>query len=314
MDVAAQYSFTGNAALALISYQIDSVKDIFGCNAEVISGTGKLVAVRIPVADAGVPIEFCGLNTSLDATLNYGSGIWSGPAGVNFSNPDDPKTGVSSLQGTFMLTWTASGEITGICPDDADQTSLTLWEPPSAALIIPSNDTTLAAFANAIYLSADFSATRVGDILWELNQGSGAFDNDTAQNVLVSNLDWGDNIIQLSISNGSCPDETNTITVNVLEQPNIPSGISPRVTPSQNDFFRVENLGNVPNELSVFSKTGNIVFQTENFMTADNFPNGWDGTDMHGNPLPDDTYYYVLKVSGNHPKTFTGYIVIKGSK
>ena len=276
--------------------------------------SGKVVAVRAPVADAGIPVEFCGLTTTLDATLNYGSGIWSGPAGVNFANTNDPKTGVASLQGIYVLTWTASGQITGICPDDADQTSLTLWELPSAALIIPPNDTVLAAFANTIHLSADFPAARVGDILWELKQGSGTFDNDTAQDVFVSNLDWGDNFIQLSVSNGSCPDETNMITVNVLEQPDIPNGISPRVTPNQNDFFRVENLGNVPNELTIFSRIGNVVFQTENFMTAENFLNGWDGTDMHGNPLPDDTYYYVLKVKGNHPKIFTGFIVIKGSK
>jgi len=313
IDVDANYAFAGNTALATIQYQIDSVKDIFGCNAEVISGTGKVVAVRAPVADAGLDIDFCGLTTSLNATLNYGTGTWSGPIGVNFADPADPKTGVSSLQGTYLLTWTTSGAIMGVCPDDTDQNSLTLWEPPSPAVIIPVTDTTLAAFANEIQLSAGFPAPRVGDILWEMIQGQGTFDNDTARMVFLGNLDWGDNVIRLTISNGSCPDKTNTRTVTVLENPDIPSGISPRVTPNQNDFFRVENIGNVTNELTVFSRLGNIVFRTENFMTADNFPDGWDGTDMHGNPLPDDTYYYILKVEGTHPKTFTGFIIIKGS-
>ncbi len=56
------------------------------------------------------------------------------------------------------------------------------------------------------------------------------------------------------------------------------------------------------------------MFKTENFMRADNFPMGWDGTDRRGNPLPDDTYYYVLHVKGENPQSFSGYVVIKGNQ
>ncbi len=49
-------------------------------------------------------------------------------------------------------------------------------------------------------------------------------------------------------------------------------------------------------------------------MRAGNFPMGWDGTDKSGNPLPDDTYYYVLHVKGEKPQSFSGYVVIKGNR
>lgn len=314
IDVRALYSFSGSTPFTTLQYQIDSIKDTFGCNAELISGNGKIVAVRPPVANAGLPLENCGLSTTLNPVLNFGSGIWSGPPEITFTDPAQAQSGVSAIEGSYTLTWTVSSAIKGICPDVADQGLLTLWEPPSPSVILPLNDTTLEAFANDIVLSASFSVPRVGAIKWSLTEGSGTFNNDTAQTVLLENLDWGNNTVELVIRNGTCPDETSSRTITVLEKPFIPVGISPRVTPGQNDFFRIENVGNVPNVLTVFTRGGNVVFRTENFMSSGNFPEGWDGTDMHENPLPDDTYYYILRVEGNHPKTFTGYIVIKGSK
>jgi gliding motility-associated-like protein len=92
----------------------------------------------------------------------------------------------------------------------------------------------------------------------------------------------------------------------------VPKGISPTITPGQNDFFRVKGVENVENELIIFSRWGQVVLNVKNFMHQGILSQGWDGTDKSGNQLPDDTYYYILKIKGEHPQTLSGFIVIKG--
>lgn len=304
-------NFSGSEDNKSVLYTLYAVTDQWGCPVRNMSGTGTIVSIRPPVADAGADSEVCGFNSNMPATLNFGTGIWSGPADITFTDPANPQSAATTInEGIYLLTWTASN---GICPDISDETSFTFWEPPTLAVIIPRNDTTLEAFANEINLQAEITGGLVGEILWS-STGGALFSPPNDQYTNITNLNWGENLIQLAISNGSCPDETDEIIVTVLESPFIPKGISPRATIGQNDFFNIENIGNVENEFVIFSRSGNIVFKTKNFMRDDNFPLGWDGTDKHGNPLPDDTYYYVLKVKGNNPRTFTGYIVIKGSR
>ena len=40
-----------------------------------------------------------------------------------------------------------------------------------------------------------------------------------------------------------------------------------------------------------------------------NYNNSWNGIDYNKNPLPDDTYFYVIKSSNG--KSLSGYIVIR---
>jgi flagellar hook assembly protein FlgD len=42
---------------------------------------------------------------------------------------------------------------------------------------------------------------------------------------------------------------------------------------------------------------------------TDNYANNWDGRDDKGNPLPEDTYYYILQPENIKP--IKGYLVIK---
>ena len=71
----------------------------------------------------------------------------------------------------------------------------------------------------------------------------------------------------------------------------------------KNDYFVIEGLDEYRKELNVFNRWGNEVY------SSDNYQNNWDGTNKSGNPLPDDTYFYILKIDGN--KGHKGYIVIK---
>jgi len=56
----------------------------------------------------------------------------------------------------------------------------------------------------------------------------------------------------------------------------------------------------------VINRWGNEVLRKTNYQ------NDWDGTDMNGNELPDDTYFYILYI--DNKLTYKGYIVLKRSK
>ncbi len=64
-----------------------------------------------------------------------------------------------------------------------------------------------------------------------------------------------------------------------------------------NDEFEIAGLkgcgSNLDNELFIFNRYGNIVYEEKNYGAG----SWWDGTyQQSGNPLPDGTYYYVLKI------------------
>ncbi len=311
-DVDVNYaSFSGNTANGSVKYTITMVTDQWGCPAQNISGEGEILAIRAPLATAGSDADVCGMDGTLSAVLDYGTGVWSGPAGVNFADATDPVTAITAAaQGSYLLTWTSSN---GVCADDTDETTFNFWDAPSAANIIPRNDTTLAAFKSEVDLQAELIGPLVGQLEWS-SPGDAIFNPTDGQFTRATGLNWGENKIILSVINGTCPAETDEIKVTVLEDLKIPKGISPRTSIGQNDYFKIENIENIDNELTIFSRSGNVVFKTENFMRAENFPMGWDGTDRSGNPLPDDTYYYVLNIFGEKPQSFSGYVIIKGNK
>lgn len=69
-----------------------------------------------------------------------------------------------------------------------------------------------------------------------------------------------------------------------------------------NDFFKIENIEHYPdNEVKVFNRWGNLVFQ------ARNYDNTWDGR-YEGKKLPDGTYFYRILLGDG--RQFTGFLQI----
>ena len=71
-----------------------------------------------------------------------------------------------------------------------------------------------------------------------------------------------------------------------------------------NDYFVIkglESLGKVT--LRIFNRWGACVF------TSYEYANDWDGKDDKGNPLPQDTYYYVFK--SEKTDAIKGFVVIR---
>ncbi|MBB5636628.1 gliding motility-associated-like protein [Pedobacter cryoconitis] len=70
-----------------------------------------------------------------------------------------------------------------------------------------------------------------------------------------------------------------------------------------NDVWIVKNILQYPNnELKIFDREGRVVF------SKIGYDNTWDGQ-FNGNPLPEDTYYYILYFDSGKAKK-TGFITI----
>ncbi|GAB4256705.1 MAG: hypothetical protein Kow0027_23900 [Saprospiraceae bacterium] len=100
--------------------------------------------------------------------------------------------------------------------------------------------------------------------------------------------------------------DTATVFVNVGCAPTdtiiIYNGISPNGD-GYNDFFTIENIEHFPdNEVKVFNRWGNLVFQ------AKNYDNSWDGR-FGSKKLPDGSYFYIVTL--NDGREYSGFLQIQ---
>jgi gliding motility-associated-like protein len=83
----------------------------------------------------------------------------------------------------------------------------------------------------------------------------------------------------------------------------IPTLITPNMD-GRNDYFILRGLTNLgKTELVIFDRRGAEVFRNSNY------DNLWNGVDYNKKPLPDDTYFYVIKSVSR--KSVSGYVVIR---
>jgi len=137
---------------------------------------------------------------------------------------------------------------------------------------------------------------------WSVLSGSGHFADTNYAKTTVNNLAVGENILQWSVNNGVCPPALDylTITVNDLL---IPTLITPN-NDGLNDYFILQGLEFLgKTAISIFDRRGVLVYENREY------DNMWDGVDYNGNPLPDDTYFFILEPTDRIP--LNGYIVIR---
>jgi gliding motility-associated-like protein len=78
-----------------------------------------------------------------------------------------------------------------------------------------------------------------------------------------------------------------------------------------NDNFVIEGIELIPdNEITIFNRWGNVVFQTSNYQ------NNWDGTSSNamnigGGDLPTGTYYYILDPKKEGYEVYNGFIYLQ---
>lgn len=141
-----------------------------------------------------------------------------------------------------------------------------------------------------------------GSGVWSLVSGTCDFSDNTNPKTQVSNLSLGDNLLAWTVKEGSCPAVSDTVRI-VVHNLVIPTMITPNMD-GVNDYF-------VLNDISLMGKTEIYVFDRRGVVVYKNldYNNKWNGIDNNSKPLPDDTYFYIIRP--HYGKPLNGFIVIR---
>jgi gliding motility-associated-like protein len=140
--------------------------------------------------------------------------------------------------------------------------------------------------------------------VWSLvrNSGTGEFSDSTYSKTEVSNLSLGKNKFLWKVKNGYCTPSSDTVMITVNNFI-VPTLITPNMD-GRNDYFVLRGIATLgKTELIIFDRRGTQVYRNANY------DNSWNGVDYNKNPLPSDTYFYVIK--SENGISISGYIVIR---
>ena len=87
--------------------------------------------------------------------------------------------------------------------------------------------------------------------------------------------------------------------------PALPNAFTPNGD-GTGDAVLIPNFDQFPNsiEFTILSRWGDVVYQTKNY------DNNWQGTNGSGKPLPDGTYYYIIRAGVQDDQVLHGTITI----
>jgi gliding motility-associated-like protein len=137
---------------------------------------------------------------------------------------------------------------------------------------------------------------------WTIISGTGEFANKNDNATHVSKLSPDKNSFIWTLTNGVCPSSSDTVNI-IVHDMTVPTLITPNKD-GKNEYFiirGVETLGKT--ELVIFNRWGVRVYMNSNY------DNKWNGIDENEDPLPEDTYFFVLKPEKSKP--VSGYIVVR---
>jgi large repetitive protein len=138
--------------------------------------------------------------------------------------------------------------------------------------------------------------------VWSVISGTGVFSDISNAGTSVNELSIGENKFLWTVSGGVCPESGDTVMI-IVHDLVIKTLITPNMD-GRNDYFVLKRATPLEKtELVIFDRRGVQVYRNENY------DNSWNGVDYKGNPLPDDTYYCIVKTAND--KKISGYIVIR---
>ncbi|MFO0355862.1 MAG: gliding motility-associated C-terminal domain-containing protein [Sphingobacteriaceae bacterium] len=159
------------------------------------------------VSSAGPNQTVCATTATMAGnTPLVGTGLWTLVSGAGtISNNTSPTTGLTALgAGVNVFQWTISN---GVCPNSTSTVSITRDLSPTVANA-GTNQTVCATVAT---LAGNTPAVGTGS--WTLVSGAGTITSPTLPNSGITALGVGVNVFQWTISNGSCPPSTATVSI-----------------------------------------------------------------------------------------------------
>jgi len=293
------------------TFSFSWVRDNNGCFAlpEDISES-TIVKDLLPAPNAGNDTAICGektivLESSLSA--NAQSGQWLSDSGII---TDDDQSGSKIFQaeewGEHILTW----EETNKNCTASDSRIIRFDEAPSANILNGERDTLYHTYHTTLRAAAPLEFPSMGDWTgqWSVTSGNAdiADPNDTI--TVITNIENDPVIIQWTVSNGVCPEESDQIAI-YLREITYYTGISPNQD-GHNDYFRLKGAEDIDdNELIIFNQNGEVVYRKKDFQRGSDDSQGWDGRGRDGKQLDSGIYYFIFKGKGIDP--IKDYLVIK---
>ncbi len=208
-------------------------------------------------------------------------------ATVNYSSPSKATDGTYYIKGTIDATGCSN-----IKPITVTVKQIPVSNAGPDQVLDYQFSTTLAAISAGINERGK----------WSVLSGSGIFSDSTDAGTKVSSLSLGINMLLWTLTNGVCLPSSDSVFVTVSNI-RIPTLITPNMD-GKNDYFVIRekvSLGQI--ELVVFDRNGRRVYRNNDYK------NDWNGVDEKGQPLFDDTYFYLIKTEKG--KTLSGFMVIR---
>lgn len=287
-----EYIWTGIMATGnqvTLDYQSVDTPTTISATATIIddngcSSTDEFELSYLPELNAEILSSNISICEGETAQLEVSGGLyydWTDPAGslssTNISNP--VASPVSSTSYTV--------EVTDDCPNNFASFDINVNVNPPPLADAGADTCTIAG--------ADLELTASGGLQYIWNNPDLIVGSSTSQTVIV-NVEEDTSFVVTVIDENQCQSQ-DSIQVCILEDPFQVLQAVTLITPNgdfSNDVLEFNGLEAFPeNKLTVFNRWGNIIFRKTNYQTD---AIRWDGT-RDGEPLPADTYYYILEFS-----------------
>lgn len=294
----------------VLPYQIQSVIDANGCEATAMNGQVEVTVKGVPKAAAGIDFSACQLNPSLQALPSIGTGHWhyEGDEQVAIEDAESASTTVIlPNDNVYRFKWM---EKNWQCKDSA---YVNVKAYAQHAFQNLGNDT-VVYFKDTISYELELPAVNEElyetDFFWNVSEPAYVTEQKDGFVSLDVKYSDGPEDIQVSyeLQKGVCPIVTDSVMVH-LKGVVPPTGFSPNGD-NLNETLQIRGLENKLGEIHIFNRWGVEVYSNSHYDNAD----GWHGLDKNGNELPEDSYYYVLKITdeeNGRQYSYKGYIVLK---
>ncbi len=155
------------------------------------------------------------------------------------------------------------------------------------------------------------AASEQGTFLWSPSKGL----SDTKKaDPIASPLETTTYKVVFTNDDGCEAEDFVTVTVISLEEDETRYGFSPNGD-GINDFWEIDKITNYPeNEVLIYSRWGDLVFQTRGYDNASNVFSGIanKSRNLGAGQLPEGTYFFEIRVNQpHHFKKLKGYLVLK---
>ena len=213
---------------------------------------------------------------------------------LDASGTDPDKTPAASAAGTYYIKGTTTDGFSTIKPVIVTIYKIPVPDAGPDQVLAQKFQTTMDAKLANNYETG----------IWSLMSGSGDPADNTSASTTVTGLSFGKNVFLWTVTNKVCAPASDSVIINVQDlPPALPTLITPNMD-GKNDYFVVKKADDQAKMmLVIFDRRGAQVYKN------DNYDNTWNGVDYNGRQLPDDTYFYVLKI--NNGKSATGFIVVR---